>query len=116
MDADTFRVEPEHNPSPFSPAQFEAARFIVARLRAEASQEKFDPDEIGLKFTPLGDLPAAIVDDGTIISITDFIRASLLMIWSLVVDMADELDDESSVTPLDIVQAMGLSLAEHDPA
>jgi hypothetical protein len=98
--------------SPFSQAQFEAARFMVARLRAEACEEPFNSKDIGFKFTEAGELPAAIVDDGTVITVTDFIRASLLMVWSLVMDMAEEED----VTPLEVVQAIGLSLAENDPA
>lgn len=108
---DTSSVQ-EKNESPFSPAQFEAARFMIARMRAEAQGERFNPDDIGIKFTPLGDFPAATVDDGTVISTTDFIRASLLMLWSMVVDMADACD----ITPAEVIQTVGVSLAEHNPA
>lgn len=108
---DTFSVQDKHG-SPFTQPQYEAARFMVARLRAEAAGEKFNPEDIGIKFTPLGDFPAATVDDGTVISTTDFIRASLLMVWSLVVDMADNCE----TTPGEVIRAVGLSLAEHDPA
>lgn len=108
---DTSGVQEKHE-SPFTQPQFEAARFMVARMLAEALGEKFDPEDIGMKFTPLGDFPAATVDDGTVISTTDFIRASLLMLWSLVVDMADTCE----TSPQDVIQAVGVSLAEHHPA
>lgn len=107
--SDIFCVESE---SPFSAAQFEAARFLIARLRAEAANEKFDADALGMKFTPLGDYPAASVDDGTVISMTDFIRASLLILWSLVLDTSEN----SGLPPGQIIAEMGLSLAEHHPA
>lgn len=98
--------------SPFSQPQYEAARYIVARMSAEASGARFKPEDIGMKFTPLGDFPAATIDDGTVITITDFMRASLLMVWSLIVDVADNIDS----TPTEVIQSVGLSLAELDPA
>lgn len=102
----------EQAESPFTEPQFEAARFLVARLRAEAAGEKFDGEEIGMKFVPMGDFPAAAVDDGTVITSTDFIRASLLILWSLVLDMAESMN----LAPGQVVEQMGLALAEHHPA
>lgn len=98
--------------SPFNEAQFEAARFLVARLRAEAAGERFEGEEIGMKFAPMGDFPAAAIDTGVIITSTDFIRASLLILWSMVLDMSEC----AGCTPAQVIQQMGLSLAEHDPA
>lgn len=98
--------------SPFTQPQFEAARYMIARMAAEAAGRVMAPEEVGMRFTPLGDFPAAAVDNGTVITTTDFMRASLLMLWSLIVDMADMCE----TTPSEVIAAVGVSLAEHDPA
>lgn len=108
--ADITAVE-QGSESPFNEPQFEAARFLVARLRAEAAGEKFEGEEIGIKFVPMGDFPAASVDTGIVITATDFIRASLLILWSMVLDMSEA----AGCSPNQVIQSMGLSLAEHDP-
>lgn len=106
------RIVDQNADTPFTETQFEAARFFVARLRAEASREKFDGEEIGMTFVPMGDYPAASLDTGMMISTTDFIRAALLMLWSLILDMAEG----AGVSPAQVIQQMGLSLAENNPA
>lgn len=98
--------------SPFTVEQFEAARFIIARLRAEACREKFEAQDIGVTVVPLGDYPAAALDNGMSISTSDFMRAALLMLWSLVLDMSEG----SGADPQQVIQQMGLSLAENHPA
>jgi hypothetical protein len=97
--------------SEFTLEQFHAARFLVARLRAEAAHDTFYPSDIGMKFTPAGDVPAALVDDGTIVAVSDFMRAALTILWSLVLDLANEGDLE----PGEVVQMIGLSIAEQEP-
>lgn len=108
---DTSHVD-DQTDAPFTTSQFEAARFMVARLRAEAAGEKFQPEDIGMKFSPLGDAPTATVDGEMVISSMDFIRASLLLLWSMVMDAAESMGED----PGTIVTALGVSLAEHDPA
>lgn len=105
-------TEMDSDHTSFSASQYEAARFIVARLRAEAAGERFEASDLGLKLSPAGDWPVAVLDDGTVILGTDYIRASLLLLWSLVQDLADS----EEVDPGIVVSAVGLSLAEHEPS
>lgn len=97
--------------SPFSPPQYEAARFIIARLRSEAAGEKFEPSDLGIRFTRFGNLPLAVIDDTHVVTGTDFVRSALLMVWSLVSEIAEDADAD----PIEVIQAIALSLAENEP-
>lgn len=86
----------------------------VARLRAEANQELFDFDDISMIWLPdmHGVDPIIAQDwDGNPVTAGDFIRAGLVMMWSMVVEQAAL----AGLEPAVLVTQLGLSLAQYEP-
>jgi hypothetical protein len=67
--------------SMFKPGEFEAARLFVACLGQHANGHTFKTDSIGFEFFDIAELPAAVSDDGTIVTTKDFIRAALQIVY-----------------------------------
>lgn len=99
--------EDASNEVQFTKAQFEAARFIVARLRAEAAGEPFDIEQAGYTWNP--DDPVVMMSEhGTMIHGTDLLQACLVLLWGFI-----ETDDP--ILAASTVSIMGLSIAMADP-
>lgn len=99
-------------PQAFSPTEFEAARFFVARLASEHEGRQFTPDEIGLAWSPL-DPVLAFTEDGTHpLHATDFVRSALIIIWSLISEMASASDQDIS----QVVSGLGIGVAAAEPS
>jgi hypothetical protein len=86
---------------------------FVARMRAEANQEMFEFDDIGMLWLPDldGEDPIVADVDGRPISAGDFVRAALVMMWSMLLETA-QLQD---LDPGALVTQLGLSLAQYEP-
>lgn len=95
----------------FTRAQFEAARMFVARLRAEASQEVFEFGQIGMRWVPTGDPVVAVTEDEVMLRAGDFVRAALVMLWSLLIEHGEA----DLVDPAVLVTRLGISLAQYEP-
>lgn len=93
-----------------SPTQFAAAQFYVARLASEAAGGDFSVDDLGWEWTPFENIPCMMTDEGTMLRPADFIRAGLILLWSVINEIADEYR-----VPADIVQAIGVHLASNRP-
>lgn len=93
---------------PFNTEEFEAARMFVARLRSEAAQEPFDFAQLGLTWTELAKLPLAVTEEGMTISAESFVRAALVLLWTLIVETNE--DDQ-----IRAVSELGVAVARHAP-
>lgn len=90
--------------------QYEIARMLVARLNAEAAGDYFEFDSIDMVWNPLGD-PAVAMKGNLLIHSTDLLRATLIMLWSVIVEFSDMTDQE----PSEVVAKLGLALAQNEP-
>lgn len=93
-----------------NPPQYELARMLIARLGAEASGDYFEFDTIDMMWNPLGD-PVVAIKGELLIHSTDMLRASLILLWSMVVDHSDHTGE----TPSEVVAKLGLALAQNEP-
>lgn len=86
---------------------------FVARMRAEANQEIFEFDDIGMTWLPdlNGDDPVVAVVDDYPLTAGDFVRAALVMLWSMLLETAQFQD----LDPGALVTQLGLSLAQYEP-
>ena len=97
-------------PATLTKSEFEAARFLIARLRAEAAGEVFDAAAAGYTWNPSAN-PIVMVShsDSTVVRAGDVIRASLIMMWSFVLEAA------ISESPQEFIGRMGVLLAAAEP-
>jgi hypothetical protein len=94
----------------FTAAQYEIGRMFVARLGAEAVGEYFEFDSIDLMWNPLGD-PVVAIKGELLIHSTDLLRASLVLLWSVIIEHSEETEE----APSEIVAKLGLALAQNEP-
>jgi hypothetical protein len=82
-------------------------------MRAEANQEIFDFEDIGMTWLPdaHGVDPIVAAVDGNVITAGDFVRAGLVMMWSMLLEQAAIQDTD----PGALVTQLGLSLAQYEP-
>lgn len=96
---------------PFTLEQYAAAQFFVARLAAEANEREFAVTDLGWEWTPFDGMPIVMTDDDLVLRATDFIRAALVLLWSVVNDMARSGDQ----APEELIQTMGVLVAAARP-
>ena len=93
-------------------AEFHAMQMIVAWLTRQAEDSAFDAGEIDLKLNPAsGYMLFGIDRDGTVIKNSDVVRASMILIWSLVMELAETTSQEVE----EIIGSIGLNVARHNP-
>lgn len=95
----------------FSPAEFECARFFIARLLSENEGRQFNPEEIGLAWSPLNPVVAFIEDGAKPLQLADFIRSALVIVWSLISEMASA----SGQSTAEILSGLGIGVAQAEP-
>jgi hypothetical protein len=96
----------------FSPSEFDAARFFVARLASENEGRQFTPDEIGLSWSPLDPVLAFTEDGAHPLHATDFVRSALIIIWSLISEMANASGQDTS----QVLSGLGIGVAAAEPS
>lgn len=96
----------------FSPAEFEAARFFIARLLSEHEGRPFEPEDVGLSWSPLNPVVAFVEDGAKPLQATDFIRSALVIIWSLISEMASGSGQDTS----SVLSGLGIGVAAAEPS
>lgn len=97
-------------PVTYTPGERAAAQLLVHRLTCEFAEIEYDENPVGVKWT-LGD--SAIVmknDDGVETTLGDLMYATLSIMVPLIATISSLDPDEC--TPLEMVQAIGLGVAQ----
>lgn len=95
-----------------TPAQFAAARMLIARLGAEAAEEEFSEELLGIHWLANKDMVCAETEEGEFLLAGDFLYAAIVLLWSMVVGSAEANGQDTA----DIVSRLALGLASHEPA
>lgn len=98
--------------TPFNRPQWEAARMLVARLGAEANGTELAFSQIGMTWMDIPDQVCAVTDDGVDILTGELVYAAMVMLWSIILDRAEE----EGVEPSMILADLGLNLAKVEPS
>ena len=93
--------------SSLSLGEYEAARFLIARLTSEAAARPFNAEELGYHWTPSENPVIVRTDDGVEIRSADIIRVSLMLIWESLTISGQDIDL--------MLKSMGLSVAMARP-
>jgi hypothetical protein len=93
--------------------QWEAARMLIAWLRAQAVGDTLDYASVGIEWLETPDQTVACTDGAVDIKISDIFYASLMLLWSVVQQEADLLDE---ATAEEAVARLGLGLAHIEPS
>lgn len=96
----------------FSTSEFESARFFIARLVAESEGRQFDPEEIGLTWSPLNSVVAFAEDGVQPLLLTDFVRSALVIIWSLISEVATATSQDT----VSVLSGLGIGVAAAEPS